>query len=66
MAQVRKLTEFFPAEPLGDGGLPAGDAGQLLAAGLPHTSSAIGDGRGPYLGYACGTTRYALMLDAVR
>ncbi|MGH9243519.1 MAG: ATP-binding protein [Acidimicrobiales bacterium] len=64
VAQARKLAEFFPAEPWESVGyqrvLPVG----YLAAGLPHTSAAIGDGAGPYLGYACGTTRFALMLDA--
>jgi AAA-like domain len=64
VGQTRKLAEFFPAAAWETAGyqrvMPVG----YLAAGLPHTSAAIGDGRGPYLGYACGTTRYALMLDA--
>jgi hypothetical protein len=63
VAQARKLAEFWPAEPWEAVGyqrvMPVG----YLAAGLAHTSAAIGDGTGPYLGYACGTSRYALMLD---
>jgi hypothetical protein len=64
VAQARKLAEFFPAEPWETVGYQRVMPVSYLAAGLPHTSAAIGDGRGPYLGYACGTTRFALMLDA--
>jgi hypothetical protein len=61
--QAAMLREWFPAEPWDTTGfqrvMPVG----YLAAGLPHTSAAIGDSTGPYLGYACGTTRFAFMLD---
>jgi hypothetical protein len=63
VAQARKLVEFFPAEPWDTTGYQRVMPVSYLAAGLPHTSAAIGDGIGPYLGYACGTTKHALMLD---
>ncbi len=64
VAQARKLAEFFPGEAWETTGYQRVMPVSYLAAGIPHTSAAIGDGVGPYLGYACGTTRYALMLDA--
>lgn len=61
--QFGLMREFIPGEAVSTTAhrrrLPA----LYLAAGVPMTSSQVGDQRGPYLGHTSGTSRRAVMFD---
>jgi hypothetical protein len=64
VGQHTKLAEFVPGQRWESVGYQRWMPVRYLAAAVPHTSAAIGDGEGPYIGYAAGTSRYACMLDS--
>ncbi|MEP6696498.1 MAG: ATP-binding protein [Pseudonocardiales bacterium] len=63
VGQFAMAREFVPGEPNARTGYLRRMPMRYFAAGLPHVSSMVGDGVGPYLGYTCGTARRAVMFD---
>jgi len=63
VGQFAMAREFVPGEPNAGTGYLRRMPVRYFAAGLPHVSSMVGDGSGPYLGYTCGTARRAVMFD---
>lgn len=61
--QYDLLREFIPGEPLATTAYKRHMPMRYLAAGLPQVTSNVGDRRGPYLGYTCGSSRRAFMHD---
>lgn len=64
VARAHALAELIPAQKWRPTGFHQTMGTRMLAASLPHTSAQIGDGQGPYIGYAEGTSRHALMVDS--
>jgi AAA-like domain len=62
-AQHALLREFVPGEPVGSTAHKRRLPVHYQAAGLPNVTASVGDRRGPYLGYTCGTSRHAVMFD---
>lgn len=61
--QYALMREFIPGEPLSTTAYRRDLTLLILAAGMPTVSAKVGDRRGPYLGYTCGTSRRAVMFD---
>lgn len=62
-AQPDLLTEFIPGEPVSTQAYMRRLPVLYFAAGLPHVSASIGDGRGPFMGYTVGASKRAFNLD---
>lgn len=62
-AQYGLLREFIPGERVSTSAYTRRLPVRMLAAGLPHVSSTVGDRRGPYMGHTVGTSRQAFMFD---
>jgi hypothetical protein len=61
--QYGLLREFIPGEPVSTTAYRRRLPALYVAAGVPAASSQVGDRRGPYLGYTCGSSRRAVMFD---
>jgi hypothetical protein len=61
--QYGLLREFIPGEPLCTTAYRRRLPALYLAAGVPAATSQVGDRRGPYVGYTCGSSRRAVMFD---
>jgi hypothetical protein len=61
--QYRLLREFIPGEPVSTTAYRRRLPALYVAAGVPAATSQVGDRRGPYLGYTCGSSRRAVMFD---
>jgi hypothetical protein len=57
------LREFIPGEPLSSTAHRRRLPVLAFAAAMPTVSASLGDRRGSYLGYTCGTSRRAVMFD---
>ncbi len=57
------LREFIPGEPLSDAAYQRRLPALYFAAGVPQTASALGDGRGPYIGHTTGAGHQAVNFD---
>jgi hypothetical protein len=62
-AQSIKLREFIPGEPVDRKGYQRQIRLDYLSAGLPNVSAAVGDDRGPYLGFTRGAARRPFFHD---
>lgn len=62
-AQHALVREFIPGEPVGSTAHKRRLECRYAAAGLPNVTANVGDRRGPYTGYTCGTSRNAFMFD---
>lgn len=61
--QYGLLREFIPGEPVATSAHRRRLPSLYLAAGLPTSSSRLGDRRGPYVGFTSGASRRAVMFD---
>jgi AAA-like domain len=61
--QAMRLRETVPGESYDTSGYQRQVRLSYLAAGMPNVSSAIGDGRGPYIGFTLGAARRPVMHD---
>lgn len=61
--QFGLLREFIPGEPLSTVAYKRRLPVLYVAAGMPISSSRLGDNRGPYVGYTAGASRRAVMFD---
>jgi hypothetical protein len=61
--QFGLLREFTPGEPLSSTAYKRRMPALYFAAALPTVSANLGDRRGPYIGYTCGSSRRAVMFD---
>jgi hypothetical protein len=62
-AQFALLREFTPGEPLAATAYRRRMPALYHAAAVPTVSANLGDRRGPYIGYTCGSSRRAVMFD---
>ncbi|MGH3382972.1 MAG: ATP-binding protein [Nocardioidaceae bacterium] len=61
--QYGLLREFIPGERVSTSAYRRRLPVLYFAAGVPTASSQLGDRRGPYIGYTCGSSRRAVMFD---
>jgi hypothetical protein len=61
--QYALVREFTPGEPLASTAYRRRMPTLYFAASLPTVSANLGDRRGPYIGYTCGSSRRAVMFD---
>ncbi|RYP88648.1 hypothetical protein EKO23_01800 [Nocardioides guangzhouensis] len=61
--QFGLLREFVPGEPVSTSAYRRRLPVLYVAAGMPTSSSQLGDRRGPYVGYTVGASRRAVMFD---
>lgn len=61
--QFALLREFTPGEPLASTAYRRRMPALYHAAAVPTVSANLGDRRGPYIGYTCGSSRRAVMFD---
>jgi hypothetical protein len=61
--QYGLLREFVPGEPLSSTAYRRRLPVIYFAAGMPHSSSRLGDRRGPYIGHTSTSSRRAVMFD---
>jgi hypothetical protein len=61
--QYALVREFTPGEPLASTAYRRRMPTLYFSASLPTVSANLGDRRGPYIGYTCGSSRRAVMFD---